>query len=255
MNKSFCFSILALKPKYQLMAKKFAEDLEKQSPETTVVIGTDNPSVFKDCGNVFAFKLEKKGILHCYHDKRFVIEKALTKFQVVIQIDADTKIISSLPKSIDASSGLAALHVENLVEHAQKYNPERMPYLRKLENKLEINLEKINYIGESLFALSASSDKTSEFIKQWGLIANYLELHGIHAGSGHAIGIAAAKAGLEIIKPSWLEEINQARYHLDAAAFKSKKSFWNILERKIDYHYRFNKARITALRDFNFYYR
>ena len=255
MSKSFCFSILALKPKYQLLAKKFAQNLENKSPETTVVIGTDNPSAFNDCSNVFAFKLEKKGILHCYHDKRFVIEKALTKFDVAIQIDADTKIVSSLPESINASTGLAAVHIENLVEHAQKYNPERLIYLRKLADKLDVEIESVSYIGESLFAVHADGDKTSEFLKQWDLTARYLELHRIHAGSGHGIGLAAAKAGLEISKPSWLESINQAKRHLDAAAWKSNKNLWNSLSRRIDYHYRFNKARIFALKDFSFYYR
>jgi len=70
MNHSFCFSILALGSKYQFLAKNFAEDLEKYSQGTTVVIGTDNPDVFKDCSNVFAFKLKKRGILHCYHGCR-----------------------------------------------------------------------------------------------------------------------------------------------------------------------------------------
>ncbi|MEM9276623.1 MAG: hypothetical protein AAGA80_27335 [Cyanobacteria bacterium P01_F01_bin.143] len=255
MNKSFCFSILALKPKYQLLAQEFAENIEKHSPGTTVVIGTDNPDAFKDCSNVFAFKLEKKGILHCYHDKRFVIEKALTKFKVAIQIDADTKIFNSLPESINESTGLAAVHIENLVEHAQKYNPQRLIYLRKLGEKLDIDINSVSYIGESLFAVSADGDKTSEFLKQWDLIARYLELHRIHAGSGHGIGLAAAKAGLEITKPSWLESINQAKEHLDAAAWKSNKTLWSNLSRRIDYHYRFNKARIFALKDFNFYYR
>lgn len=255
MNKSFCFSILALKPKYQLLAQELAENLQKYSPETTVVIGTDNPDAFNDCSNVFAFKLKKKGILHCYHDKRFVIEKALTKFNLAIQIDADTKIFNSLPESMEKSTGLAAVHIENLVEHAQKYNPERLVYLRKLGDKLNIDINSVSYIGESLFAVSRDGDKTSEFLKQWDLIARYLELHRIHAGSGHGIGLAAAKARLEITKPSWLESINQAKEHLDAAAWKSKNTLWSNLTRRIDYHYRFNKARILALRDFNFYYR
>ncbi|NES22542.1 MAG: hypothetical protein F6K41_27385 [Symploca sp. SIO3E6] len=255
MIKSFCFSILALGSKYQLLAQEFAKDLEKYSPETTVVVGTDNPQAFKDFSNVLAFKLEKKGILHCYHDKRFVLEQALTKFQVVIQIDADTRIIGNLPESINQSTGLAAVHIENLVEHVQKYNPERLSHLRKLADKLEVDLNTVTYIGESLFAVFADGDQTVEFFRHWDMIGRYLELHGIHAGSGNGIGLAAAKAGLEIIRPSWLEEINQVRHHFDASGLKSRKTIGNKLKSRIGYYYRLNQARIIALKDFNFYYR
>ena len=255
MNKNFCFSVLALKPKYQQLTQRLAGDLEKHSPGTTIVVGTDNPNAFKGYSNISAFKLEKKGILHCYHDKRFVIEEALKTFPTVIQIDADTRIVNDLPESIEPSTGLAALHVNNLVQHAQRYTPERVAHLRKLANKVGVDVENAKYIGESLFAVSGPQEKTAEFLKQWDLMARYLELHRIHGGSGHGIGLAVAKAGLEIIQPSWLKSINQAKRHLDAAAWKSKKSIWNNLSRKIDFHYRFNKARILALKDFNFYYR
>ncbi|NET57171.1 MAG: hypothetical protein F6K47_13715 [Symploca sp. SIO2E6] len=267
-KQQFCFSILALGAKYQLLAKEFAKDLEKHSPETTVVVGTDNPQAFQDCSQVLAFKLDRKGIFHCYHDKRFVIEQALTKFPVVIQIDADTRIIGSLPESMNnqvspeedyqkpnlSTDALAAVHIENLVEHVQKYNPERLNHLRKLAAKLEIDLDTVTYIGESLFAVLANGDKTVEFIQQWDAIARYLELHGIHGGSGNGIGLAAAKVGLEIIQPSWLEEINQVRHHIDASRLKSRKTLGNKLKRRIGYHYRLNKERIIAIKDFNFYY-
>jgi hypothetical protein len=117
MNQDFCFSILALKPKYQLLAKGFAEDLEKHCPEMPIVVGTDNPDVFRACRNVSAFKLEKRGILHCYHDKRFVMEKALEKFQVVIQIDADTRITGSLPNLTNLQPCLAAVHIERALHN------------------------------------------------------------------------------------------------------------------------------------------
>jgi|688.fasta_scaffold48303_4 hypothetical protein len=255
MNNNYCFSILALLPKYQFLAKRFAKTLETYSPETTVIIGTDNPSAFQDFSNVLAFKFQKKGVLHCYHDKRFVIEKALTKFKTVIQIDADTNIINHLPTSINPSFGLAVTHIENLVSHTQKYNPERLVYLHKLADKLELDLNTISYIGESLFAVSADQNQVSEFIRQWGFIARYLELHRIHAGEGNAIGLAAAKAKLEIIKPPWLEQINEVRQHFDASQLPLEKKLWDQFKQKLDYHYRFNKARITALKDFDLYYR
>lgn len=255
MQQSFCFSVLALGAKYQLLAKEFARNLALHSPETTVVIGTDNPRAFLSYGNIDAFKLNKKGMLHCYHDKRFVIERALSKFNVVIQIDADTEIIGSLPDPISHSSGLAGSFVENLVEHVQKYSPERMRYLRKLADKLAVDIDTASFVGEALFAISAEGPKAAEFLKQWNLLARYLELHGIHAGEGNAIGLAAAKAGLAIYQPEWMQQLSQVSHHLDASKSRPIESSWHRLRKRVDYHYRFNKARVNALRDFGFYYR
>lgn len=253
-NQNFCFCTLAFKAKYRILAKELAENIKEYSPETTLVIGTDQPKEFQNFPSVFAFKLQQKGILHCYHDKRFVIQEALKKFSTVIQIDADTRIVGNLPQQIPHVEGLAAGHIENIVEHAQKYNPERLIYLRKVADKLDLSLEDVSYIGESLFAVTADSKKSVEFIKHWDAIGRYLEIHGIHAGEGNAIGLAAAKAGLKVYNPSWLESINSVRKHLDASDRKFKRTQWDMLQRKFAYHYRLNKARIISLKDFNFFY-
>ncbi|MCC5637395.1 hypothetical protein LC593_16415 [Nostoc sp. CHAB 5844] len=254
LNQDFCFCILAFRAKYRILAKELAETLEKYSPGTTLVIGTDQPEEFQNSPNVFAFHLRQKGILHCYHDKRFVIQEALKKFPTAIQIDADTKIVGHISPEIPQSEGLAAGHIEDIVEHAQKYNPERLIYLRKIANKLDLSLDDVSYVGESLFAVTADSKKTGEFIKHWDSIARYLEIHGIHAGEGNAIGLAAAKAGLKVYNPSWLEKINSVRKHLDASDRKFQRTQWQILQRKLAYHYRLNKARIISLKDFDFFY-
>lgn len=255
MNSNYCFSALALMPKYRMLAKQFARDLERHSPDVLVVIGTDDPNFFQDCKNVFAFKFTKKGILHCYNDKRFVIDEALKKFRTIIQIDADTRMISRLPKEISPPFGLAAIHSENLVSHNQKHNPERLIYLYKLAEKLKIDIDLASYVGESLFSISADRERASIFIQEWDRIARYLELHGIHAGEGNAIGLAAAKAELQVTRPSWLEDIDRVRQHMDVSHSGSMRTRWDRLGQKLDYHYRFNKARIRALKDFNFYYR
>lgn len=254
-EQNFCFSILALKSHYQQLAKGFAEDLKQHAPDVMIIIGTDDPSFFRDCDNVTAFALKKTGILHCYHDKRFVIEKALSQFQTVIQIDADTRLIESLPELGDLSSGLSAVHVENLIDHVQKYNPERLVYLQKLAAKFDVNLATVRYVGESLFAVSAEPKTASAFIHYWNLAARYLELHGIHAGEGNAIGLAAAKAGLTIVQSAWIKRIHHIRQHLNASDIKPPNALWTPLSRRIDYHYRLNRARAIALKDFDFYYR
>ena len=253
----FCFSVLALGEKYRIMAKQLIENLEQYASDAYVVIGTDNPTDFENYQKVIAFKLQKKGILHCHHDQRFVIERGLKQFSLVIRMDADTKVTASIAQPTKIATGLYATHVENLVEHNQKYVPERLPYFEKLANKLDIELDQVSFIGESLFAVSdADKSKTENFMYQWDLISRYAELHGIHGGEGNIIGLAAKKAGLEVYKsPTWLKKISKARQHLDASTFGSKKSNFSQLKSKMSYHYRLNKARILALKDFDFYYR
>ncbi|MBD2497450.1 hypothetical protein [Nostoc sp. FACHB-280] len=254
LNQNFCFCTLAFKAKYRKLAQELAETLDKHSPGTTLLIGTDKPEEFQICSNVIAFKLHQTGILHCYHDKRFVIQEAFKYFPTAIQIDADTKIVADISPEIPYLEGLAAGHVEDIVEHAQKYNPERLIYLRKIADKLDLSLENVSYVGESLFAITADSQKAREFIKYWDWIARYLEIHKIHSGEGNAIGMAAALAGLKVYNPSWLGKINSVRKHLDASDHKSQGIQWDILQRKFAYHYRLNKARIVSLKDFDFFH-
>lgn len=77
---NYCFCTLALREKYQKLTKTLAEDLKKYAPGGSLVVGTDAPQYFDNSPNVIAFKHTQKGILHCYNDKRFVLEK---KFKVI----------------------------------------------------------------------------------------------------------------------------------------------------------------------------
>jgi len=254
-NKDFAFCTLALGEKYRFLAKDLAKDLEVHSPGTMLVIGTDQPNDFCECTNVIALKQFQKGILHCYHDKRFVIEKTLAKFLVAIQIDADTRIISDLPQTIEWSPGITAGHTEVLVEHVNQYNPERLTPLQKIAQKLSISINDSIYVGESLFAVCRDNGKEKKFLKYWDIIARYLELNGIHSGEGNAIGLAAAKAGFNISTNASYEAIDRARKHIDASCQKNqKKTLWGKTQKRLSYHYRLNLTRAIALKDFELYY-
>ena len=170
-QNQFCFCTLALGEKYRLLAQKLAEDLAKHSPGTFLVLYTDEPKYFNSHGNILAFKHQQEGILHCYHDKRLVMAKALSKFPSAICIDADTRILSNIPNDIEWTPGITAGHYENLIEHVNKYTPERLPHLQNVASKLNLSLEKINYIGESLFIITKDGGKEIEFFKYWALLA------------------------------------------------------------------------------------
>ncbi|HAC63343.1 MAG TPA: hypothetical protein DCF68_07320 [Cyanothece sp. UBA12306] len=252
-KKKFCFCTLAIGYRYRLMAKNLAQDLASYSPGTSFYILTDNLRDFSQQKNVVAFRYHRRGIQHCYNDRRFIFEQALADFPVAIHIDADTKILGELPDDLDAPPGVTGIH-ENLIEHISKYRPDRFENIRKIAEKLDIPLEKSQWIGESLLIVAQDGGKEKEFIKLWGLIATYAELKGIYSGQGNLMGLAAAKIGWEVSTNSSWKTLYQLTKHLDAS-HSVKRSFWEQLQRRIGYHYRLNKERLLALKDFDFYYR
>jgi hypothetical protein len=249
-----CFCTLALRSTYRQLAQQLATDLAQYAPGMTLVVGTDRPEDFADYDNVWAFRLKSQGVLHCFHDKRFVLAQARSRFAIAIQIDADTRLMGQLAPTGPIVPGIAAVHRENLLEHTQRYNPERLPYLRKLADKLALDLATVTYVGEALFALTADSDQSQAFIQAWDRIARYLELHGIHAGEGSAIGLAAAAVGIEVIAADWLEAINVDRQHLDQSSDRAKTSPTEQIRRRCRYHLRLNQSRLRAIGQFQFFY-
>lgn len=253
-EKDFCFCTLALGYRYRLMAKQLAEDLDKYSPGTFLIIYTDQPNDFKDSKNIIAFKHHQKGILHCYNDKRLVLEQALLKFNIAIYIDSDTTIVENIPNNIQCSTGIAGLS-KNMITHVSRYRPKDVDKIINIANKIGVLPQDVNWIGESLFMISRDGNKGKEFLEMWGLVASYLELKGMHSGEGTAMGLAAAKVGWQVeTNDSW-ESLKRSTQHLDASQQRSKGSFGHSLKRRLGYHYRLNKARLIALKNFDFYYR
>jgi hypothetical protein len=252
-QKDFCFCTLALRNKYRLLAQQLAHDLAKYSPGTTLLVLTDEPSFFQENSHVLAIKHRQNGILHCYHDKSILMEIALSKFTTAIHIDADTKILSPVPDNLQWQPGITAGHYENLVEHVSKYNPERLPALKKVAAHLNVDLETVTYMGESLFMISRDNGRELDYLKYWSMIGRYLELRGIHGGAGNAMGIAATKVGWQVYQDSW-QEIKNVVHHTDASYTNQEKTAWSKWQRRIGYHYRLNLARLTALKNANFYY-
>lgn len=258
-TNNYAFCVLALGKKYQDFAKDLANDLSSYAPHASLVVGTENPEAFVQHQNVVPFEHHKQGVLHCYHDKRFVIGKTLTRFNTAIQIDADTRLVQPIPDSLSWQPGITAGHTANMAEHIKKYSPERLNIVQQIATKLGLELDETIWVGESLFAVTRDNGKEQKFIQYWSRISRYLELNGIHSGEGIAIGLAAAKAGLKISTSPSYAVINHARVHLDATDLECKsvnpsEVLWAHLKRRISYHYRLNLSRATALQDFVFYY-
>lgn len=255
-QKDFCFCTLALGQRYRAMVMELATELEKYSSGTSLVILTDEPKEFSNYSNIIAFKHHQQSILHCYNDKRFLTEKALSLFRVAIHIDADTKILDTIPEDIEWKPGITGRH-ENLVQHVTKNRPHSLADLKKVASKLEISDEAFknaSWIGESLYMVARDGGKEIEFLEAWGKIASYMELRKMYAGVGNLMGLAAAKVGWTIHMEGW-DELHKVREHWDASDSKPKPTVWQAWKRRLGYHYRLNRARIRALKDFGFYYR
>jgi hypothetical protein len=252
-SKDFCFCTLALGKKYRILAKQLAENLSTYSAKTKLVVLSDRPQDFQNCQNVLAFEHHQQGILYCFNDKRFVLEKALEYFEAAIHIDADTRIISTVSPDLHWQPGITAGHQENLVEHVQKYTPERLSLLNRVADKLGIAIANVTYIGESLYIVARDNGKEKEFFKEWGRIAHFLEMNRIHSGDGNLMGLAAAKVGWTVAKEGW-EQLNQVRQHLDASYQEEELSSVEKMRRRFGYHYRLNRARLMALRNVSFFY-
>jgi hypothetical protein len=253
-QKDYCFCTLALGQKYRVLTKQLAEDLEAKSPGTFLVVYTDEPNDFNKNNNILAFKHQQQGILHCYNDKRLVISESLSRFKTAICIDADTRILNVIPDHIEWTPGITVGHRENLIAHVSKYTPERLAAISNVGSKLNLNLEEVEYVGESLFIITRDQGREMEFLQIWGVIGRYLELKGIHSGEGNSMGLAAAKVGWKINTDGW-ETIKQSTKHLDASHMSNQMNRWDKFQKRLAYHYRLNQAKLMALQNFNFYYR
>ncbi|HHP7232206.1 MAG TPA: hypothetical protein ACFCUY_15265 [Xenococcaceae cyanobacterium] len=199
-TNKICFGTLALGANYRALAKVLAKDLEKYAPEIPFVVLTDKPQQFDNYTNILAFKHCQRSI-GCYHDKRFVIAKGLSLFNSCIFIDADMRILAPIESTLEWQPGITAHTVwTNILKHNKKEFEIKL--LSRMAEKLNLNLAEINFVHECLFVITKDSGKEQEFLHQWHKIAPYFEINGFCRGEGHTIGLAAAKAGLDIKRDS-----------------------------------------------------
>jgi hypothetical protein len=253
-HEKTCFCSLAIGRKYHLMVLDLAKGIAKNCPKASLVILTEKPKVFSGQSNILAFKHRQRGTLFPYHDKVFVVEKALSLFNTAIFVDADTRVIGSLRVSQEWEPGMHSLHHEDLIEHVNKYCPQRLGYIKKIATKLNIDTKKAEFIGEALFVVSRDSGKEDKFIYYWKKIADYLQLKKIVAGAGNTMALAAVKAGWTPFSSDNITELKNNLDHWSATNYRQKQGLWTFWKKRISYHYRLNKLRLKALRDFNFYY-
>ncbi|HLP88280.1 MAG TPA: hypothetical protein VK184_06770 [Nostocaceae cyanobacterium] len=263
LERDFCFCTLALGQKYRNLVKQLASDIEKYSPQTSLVICTDLPQDFQGISNVLAYKHSRQGVLYCYDDKRFAIQKALTKFRAAIFVDADTRILANVPENIVWPPGITCEGFVKILDHPPNQNIEgRKEAIQNLAKKLNVSLENTSWVNENLFIIARDGGKEIEFIKLWGKIGRYFEVNGVNTKDGNPIGLAAAKVGWQIKNEHW-QELDKIREHTYAHWDwdpNQVRTFWDKVDNKLQLtkwkrEYRLLKARLISLQDFNFYYR
>ena len=162
-NKSFCFCTLALGKKYCDFAAILVKDLSKYASHVSLVILTDNPKLFEGNKNIISVYHAQKSV-GTYHDKRYVIEKALELFDSCIFLDSDVRILEPVvgyPEWID-SSGIHARSCFKMSRHYSKVFSDRAkPALIKefdtvvrASRKISLDLlnEDIYFVKEWLFS-------------------------------------------------------------------------------------------------------
>ncbi|MEH1783154.1 hypothetical protein [Nostoc sp.] len=208
-EKNFCFCTLALGKKYIALACLLAKDIEIHSPNTYLIVLTDDPEEFSRYSQVLAFKHQQQGV-KCYHDKRFAIAKSLSLFNSCIFIDSDMRILASVPEDMQwlLTPGISARACMDMPKKFAKVlagtaNSKLVREFAVVQDatkmlNLEASWKDINFVHEYLFSVTKDSGKEIEFLNQWEVLANYFELNGIYEGEGNAIGLAAYKAGLTV---------------------------------------------------------
>ena len=253
LQDDYIFCTIALGARYHSLAHRMAENLAEKSPGHGLVILTDRPDSFANLGNVVVQPFKQQGVLHCYHDKRFALKTALTLANTAIMVDVDACFDVKIPDLV-WQPGVEGL-TEDLVEHVSQYTPERLPHLNAIAEKLGVDITNTIWLGEALFTVTRDRGKEHEFLDVWNQIARYLQLRGIHAGEGLAIGLAAAKVGWRPQQSDAWQQIAAIWKHFDASQQKKVVTRRQQLQRRLAYHYRLNLERVKALQDFSFYYR
>ncbi|MEM9220353.1 MAG: hypothetical protein AAGD25_39255 [Cyanobacteria bacterium P01_F01_bin.150] len=253
LQDDYIFCTLALGSKYHLLAQRMAENLADKSPGHGLVVLTDNPNSFSYLENVIVQPFKQQGVLHCYHDKRFALETALNLANTAIMVDVDACFEVKIPDFV-WQPGVEG-KTENLLEHVTQYTPERFPHLNAIAEKLDVDIANTVWLGEALFTVTRDQGKEHKFLEVWAQIARYLQLRGIHAGEGLAIGLAAAKVGWQPQQSDSWQQITAIWKHFDASQQTKDITRKQKLQRRLAYHYRLNSERIKALQDFEFYYR
>lgn len=198
MTNKFCFGTLAVGSRYRKHARLLASDVEKNAPHASLIILTDKPDDFKEYSNAIVFKHDLQSVVG-FHDKLFVFKKALITYDVCMFLDADIRILGSVPPDMEWLPGITARYGCNILENSSRKGQKKaVPIIKSVSQKLNIDLDKTQRFHEFMFTIKKQSGAEIEFLNLWQMLAYFFELQGVYNGSGNVMGLAARKSGLQI---------------------------------------------------------
>jgi len=208
-----CFCTLAIHRPYRERARLLFAD----APNVPWIVLTDEPDDFEGLrvrairhvpsGPMAIDFLKDRTLKTCwgnsrglpaYHDKRFVLQEALTEFDTAIFLDADAR-ITSLPQLPELHPGISVTKVlqTSIADHLTRWGKERRPLFERLAVYLGGDVEMLNtarWCSEALFAITKDGNE-KKFFDAWRRSAEYLQSNGLFTGEGGVIGLAAVCAG------------------------------------------------------------
>ena len=233
MQKEYCFCTLAVGKRYRTHARILAKDIQDQAPLVTFVVLTDEPADFEEYSHVIAIKHRLQSVKG-YHDKRFVIEKSLERFDTCVFLDSDMRIIGPVPKKLEWLPGITVRTGCNILKHNMetKLRPE-FALIEQIAKKLDINLQETTWFHEFMFVVKKQAGAEQVFLKLWQDISYVFEMQRIYDGEGNVMGLAAAKAGLTVRIdsedrfPFFKDNIERARVKMGQSDLKEKQIYFD----------------------------
>ena len=198
MSEKFCFCTLAVGNRYRTHARMLANDIQQHSPATSFIVLTDQPTDFEEYAHVIAVKHRLQSV-QGYHDKRCVLEKALTLFDTCVYLDSDMRILGAVPEGMEWLPGITARTGCNILQHNSSSSQRRaLPVINQVATKLDINLQETLWFHEFMFAVKKQDGAEVEFFKFWQKISYFFEKQGIYGAEGNVMGLAATLSGLNV---------------------------------------------------------
>ncbi len=261
-SKHYCFCTLAIGRRYRTHAKMLAEDMQRYAPTAAFILLSDKPDEFKQYPNVRAFSHRIQSVKG-YHDKRFVIEKALSLYESCIFVDSDIRMLGPVPEDLPFLPGIVARYGCGIIKHNAiiKVRDSFKP-IQEVARALQLNLEDVLWFHEFMFSVSRQQGKEKDFFRLWQSISYYLECRGVYGGEGNAMGLAAAKSGFDInfhrhdFFPSFKDNIHKEKIKTGKADSQAMAAELKI-HREIEYPQRslIQKVGRKVSQNATFYYR
>lgn len=206
-----CFATLAFGRDYRYHAERLALDFAVFASHFPLLMLVDRPQDILSRPNLRTLLYRPEGALRRYHDKRLLVRAGLDAgYSTVVVIDANSRLVENLPSTLELKEGVNAFITQPILEllsEEESVSCTRKRFattrhqrscLERAARKLDLSLEKVTFIQESIYALHGPEDVLRQFVECWGRLGKFMDYHGLAWSEGFAIGLAAAATGLEV---------------------------------------------------------